>query len=342
MWLGGARQARGADRAAGRLAWLGRAQLAEPPGPGAAAGGGAAVRAPGNGRGELWPGGAASRAWLAVRGTVPSRASQAASQAGLASALRKALALVAELDKVVLPVGEVEEIAGTSPAAHRVCRRRASPTSCSATTAPFREQGDRLLICATENSVTQPWTAAFLRHGQVRLRRSRWGRPTRPAPAREAVSDRCPGRDPAWRAGHGRRSLEESRLSHPGRHRVRRAQDSWQLAFERVLFERGEQQVTTGDVLHAVGSDPPHPDPELVAGFSRTVSRTTPQGLSSAKGTARHPGPNQEQARPISSDPDGFLSGAVAGQARRAERRAAASREGRKTAQGQACGSRDL
>jgi hypothetical protein len=44
-----------------------------------------------------------------------------------------------------------------------------------------------------------------------------------------------------------------------------------QLAFERVLFEHGEEQVTTGDVLRAVGQTRRTLTPELVAEFEQDI-----------------------------------------------------------------------
>ena len=73
------------------------------------------------------------------------------SPAGLAAALREAFGLIAELDKVVVFIDEVEEIAGL---------RRPPPASASQGVTnemlklipSFREGQERLLICAT-NSV---------------------------------------------------------------------------------------------------------------------------------------------------------------------------------------------
>jgi hypothetical protein len=43
------------------------------------------------------------------------------------------------------------------------------------------------------------------------------------------------------------------------------------MAFERVLFEHGEEQVTTGDVLRAVGQTRRTLTPELVAEFEQDI-----------------------------------------------------------------------
>ncbi|HEY2753622.1 hypothetical protein, partial [Phenylobacterium sp.] len=44
-----------------------------------------------------------------------------------------------------------------------------------------------------------------------------------------------------------------------------------QLAFERVLFERGEQEVATGDVLLAVGQTRRTLTSELVTDFEQDI-----------------------------------------------------------------------
>jgi hypothetical protein len=57
--------------------------------------------------------------------------------------------------------------------------------------------------------------------------------------------------------------------------RVRRvwpaARRTAQLAFERVLFEHGEEQVTTGDVLRAAGQTRRTLTPELVTDFEQDI-----------------------------------------------------------------------
>jgi len=42
-----------------------------------------------------------------------------------------------------------------------------------------------------------------------------------------------------------------------------------QLAFERVMFEHGEEEVTTDDILHAIGRTRRTLTPELVAEFGQ-------------------------------------------------------------------------
>ena len=82
------------------------------------------------------------------------------SPAGVASALREAFALVAELDKVVLFIDEVEEIAGARQP-RTVSAAQGVTNEMLKLIPPFREQDERLLICAT-NSV-RALDSAFLR-----------------------------------------------------------------------------------------------------------------------------------------------------------------------------------
>jgi SpoVK/Ycf46/Vps4 family AAA+-type ATPase len=129
---------------------------------------------------------------------------------------------------------------------------------------PFREQDDRLLICAT-NSV-RALDSAFLRHG-----RFDYVIPVGPPDpaAREAIWERYLAAIP-----HGELDLaaivEESRLFTPADIEFA-ARRTAQLAFERVLFEHGEAQVTTGDVLRAVGQTRRTLTPELVAEFEQDI-----------------------------------------------------------------------
>jgi transitional endoplasmic reticulum ATPase len=64
--------------------------------------------------------------------------------------------------------------------------------------------------------------------------------------------------------------VEESRLFTPADIEFA-ARRTAQLAFERVLFERGEEQVTTGDILHAIGQTRRTLTPELVAEFEQDI-----------------------------------------------------------------------
>ena len=185
------------------------------------------------------------------------------SPAGLAAALREAFALVAELDKVVLFIDEVEEIAGTRQP-RTVSVAQGVTNEMLKLIPPFREQDERLLICAT-NSV-RALDGAFLRHG-----RFDYVIPVGPPDpaAREAIWDRYLAAIP-----HGELDMaaivEESRLFTPADIEFA-ARRTAQLAFERVLFQRGQEQVTTGDVLRAVGQTRRTLTAELVKEFEQDI-----------------------------------------------------------------------
>jgi transitional endoplasmic reticulum ATPase len=216
---------------------------------------------PGTGKTTFAKGAASRLGWPFVE-LFPSRLA-GESPAGLASALREAFSLVAELDKVVLFIDEVEEIAGMR-------RPRAASAAQGVTNEmlklipPFREQDERLLICAT-NSV-RALDSAFLRHG-----RFDYVIPVGPPDpaARAAIWDRYLAAAP-----HGDLDMaaivEESRLFTPADIEFAARRTS-QLVFERVLFERGVEEVTTGDVLHAIGQTRRTLTPELVAEFEQDI-----------------------------------------------------------------------
>jgi transitional endoplasmic reticulum ATPase len=185
------------------------------------------------------------------------------SPAGLAAALREAFSLVAELDKVVLFIDEVEEIAGMRQP-RTVSAAQGVTNEMLKLIPPFREQDERLLICAT-NSV-RALDSAFLRHG-----RFDYVIPIGPpdAAAREAIWDRYLSAIP-----HGDLDLaaivEESRLFTPADIEFA-ARRTAQLAFERVLFENGDEQVTTDDVRKAIAMTRRTLTPELVAEFEQDI-----------------------------------------------------------------------
>ena len=116
---------------------------------------------PGTGKTSFARGAASRLGWPFVE-LFPSRLA-GESPAGLAAALREAFALVAELDKVVLFIDEVEEIAG-SRRPRTVSAAQGVTNEMLKLIPAFREQEERLLICAT-NSV-RALDSAFLRHGR--------------------------------------------------------------------------------------------------------------------------------------------------------------------------------
>jgi transitional endoplasmic reticulum ATPase len=64
--------------------------------------------------------------------------------------------------------------------------------------------------------------------------------------------------------------VEESRLFTPADIEFAARRTS-QLVFERVLFERGEEAVTTGDILHAIAQTRRTLTPELVTEFEQDI-----------------------------------------------------------------------
>ena len=215
---------------------------------------------PGTGKTTFAKGAASRLGWPFVE-LFPSRL--AGESPGLAAALREAFALVAELEKVVLFIDEVEEIAGVRQP-RTVSAAQGVTNEMLKLIPPFREQDERLLICAT-NSV-RALDGAFLRHG-----RFDYVIPVGPPDpaAREAIWDRYLAAIP-----HGELDMaaivEESRLFTPADIEFA-ARRTAQLAFERVLFERGDEQVTTGDVLHAIGQTRRTLTPDLVAEFEQDI-----------------------------------------------------------------------
>jgi SpoVK/Ycf46/Vps4 family AAA+-type ATPase len=216
---------------------------------------------PGTGKTSFAKGAASRLGWPFVE-LYPSRLA-AESPAGLATALREAFGMVAELDKVVLFIDEVEEIAGTRQS-RAVSAAQGVTNEMLKLIPPFREQDQRLLICAT-NSV-RALDGAFLRHGRfdyvIPI-----GPPDRAA--RQAIWDRYLTAIP-----HGDLDMtaivEDSRLFTPAdiEFAVRRTA---QRAFERVAFEGGTEEVSTGDVRSAISQTRRTLTSELVAEFEQDI-----------------------------------------------------------------------
>jgi transitional endoplasmic reticulum ATPase len=216
---------------------------------------------PGTGKTTFAKGAASRLGWPFVE-LFPSRLA-GESPAGLASALREAFALVAELDKVVLFIDEVEEIAGARQP-RTISAAQGVTNEMLKLIPPFREQDERLLICAT-NSV-RALDGAFLRHG-----RFDYVIPVGPPDpaAREAIWDRYLTAMPHDELDMAA-IVEESRLFTPADIEFA-ARRTAQLAFERVLLEGGGEEVTTHDILHVIGQTRRTLTPEVVDEFEQDI-----------------------------------------------------------------------
>jgi transitional endoplasmic reticulum ATPase len=184
------------------------------------------------------------------------------SPGGLAAALREAFALVAELDKVVVFIDEVEEIAGTRrPAVHDA---RGVTNEMLKLIPPFRERDERLLICAT-NSVRDLDTA-FLRHG-----RFDYLIPVGPPDddARNAIWSSYLATMPCAEMDMTA-IVAESRLFTPADIEFA-ARRTAQLVFERVMFASGSETTTTDDVLRAIAQTRRTLTTEMVTQFQQDI-----------------------------------------------------------------------
>ncbi len=217
---------------------------------------------PGTGKTSFAKGIAARLGWPFVE-LFPSRLA-GESPSGLAAALREAFASIAELDRVVVFIDEVEEIAGLRE--HRSASAAQGVTNEMLKLIPrFREQDRRLLVCAT-NSV-RALDKAFVRHG-----RFDYLIPVGPpdADARRAIWERYLTTIP-----HEDLDLDEvvkaSTLFTPADIEFA-ARRTAQLLFERVSLTAGGERATTADLLDAVAETRPTLTAQIVAEFEQDIA----------------------------------------------------------------------
>ncbi len=185
------------------------------------------------------------------------------SAAGLAAALREAFAQVSELDRVVLFIDEVEEIAALRGDSALSAAQGVTNEMLKLIPA-FRERDGRLLVCAT-NSV-RALDAAFLRHG-----RFDYVIPVGPPDpaARQAIWERYLESVPHEELDEAA-IVERSDMLTPAdiEFAARRAA---QRVFERSVAGESEARATTGDVLEAIAATRPTLTRQMIEDFEADI-----------------------------------------------------------------------
>jgi transitional endoplasmic reticulum ATPase len=215
---------------------------------------------PGTGKTTFAKGVAARLGWPFIE-LFPSRLGTTAS--GPAAALRETFAMVEELERLVLFIDEVEEIAGRRDG-ESLSLTHGLTIEMLKLIPMFRERDNRLLVCAT-NSV-RGLDAALRRHG-----RFDYVIPVRPpdAEARRAIWEHYL-REIPHDVVDLEAVVEQSDVFTPADIEFA-ARRTAQAVFERAVLEGHERGATTDDVLLAVRETRPTLTRQMVEDFEKDI-----------------------------------------------------------------------